>query len=112
MKRLSTWMMGGVLASALMFAPSAMAATKTLEGVVSDAMCGAHHMGGNATACTRACVKKGASYALVAGSKVYTLKTSTKAETAALYKLAGEHAAVSGSVKGTTIAVKTVKAAK
>ncbi|HVB38938.1 MAG TPA: hypothetical protein VND92_10390 [Vicinamibacterales bacterium] len=109
MKKLNSLMMGGVLAAAMLVAPSAMAAS--LTGVVSDSNCGAHHHIANATACTRACVKKGASYALVVGDKVYTLKASKKA-TAELYKLAGKDAAVSGAVKGTTVEVKSVKPAK
>ena len=53
---------------------------QTLTGKVSDAMCGAKHaMAGGDAECTRACVTKGSKYALVVGSKVYTLETSDKA---------------------------------
>jgi hypothetical protein len=113
MKRLRTLSLGGMLASALLMAPSAMAATKTLKGTVTDAMCGAHHMmAGNPAACTRACVKKGSDYALVVGDEVYTLKTSNAKAKAELNKLAGAEASVTGDVDGTTLTVTSVKAAK
>ena len=54
--------------------------TQTFTGKVSDAMCGAKHTEGLApAACVRACVQKGAKYALVVGDKVYTLDTSDQA---------------------------------
>jgi hypothetical protein len=113
MKKMKILAMGGMFTSALLFAAPAMAATQTLKGVVSDSMCGAHHPAGrNATACTRGCVKKGASYALVVGTDVYVLKGESKKATAELYKLAGKTASVSGDVNGTTVEVKSVKPAK
>ncbi len=75
-------------------------------------MCGAHHHIANAAACTHACVKRGASYALVVGTKVYTLEESGKMAKAELYKLAGKDASVTGTVKGETVQVKSVKPAK
>ena len=88
---------------------TAFAAGKTYTGTVSDAMCGAKHMG-SAAECTRACVKKGSKYALVVGDKVYTLETSDKAALDKLNDLAGAKAKVTGEVDGTTIAVKSVTA--
>jgi hypothetical protein len=85
------------------------AASMTLKGTVSDAMCGAKHPVDNAAGCTKDCVKKGSDYALVeANGKVYTLKAdaSQKAE---LDKLAGKQAEVMGDVTGTTVMVKSVK---
>ena len=90
---------------------SAFAAGKSYTGTVSDAMCGAKHMG-PAAECTRACVSKGAKYALVVGDKVYTLETSNKAALATLYKQAGAKATVTGTEKDNTIAVTSVKPAK
>jgi hypothetical protein len=85
--------------------------TQTFTGEVSDAMCGAKHMmAGSAAECTRACVAKGAKYALVVGDKVYTLDTNNKMLLSKLYKLAGEKAKVGGTVSGETIAVKSVAA--
>jgi hypothetical protein len=88
---------------------TAFAAGKTFTGTVSDAMCGAKHMG-SAAECTRGCVKKGSKYALVVGDKVYNLETSDKAALATLDKQAGEQATVTGTEKDNTITVTSVKA--
>lgn len=102
-----------VLASLLMLvglAGSVFAASgKTYTGTVSDAMCGAKHMG-SAAECTRGCVSKGSKYALVVGDKVYTLETSDKAALATLDKQAGAKATVTGTEKDNTITVSSVKA--
>jgi hypothetical protein len=87
--------------------------TQTFAVKVSDAMCGAKHTEGLApAACVRACVQKGAKYALVVGDKVYTLDTSDHATLDTLNKLAWEQAQVTGTANGTTISVKTVTAAE
>jgi hypothetical protein len=101
-----------VLAALVVVAPAfAAGKTQTFTGEVSDAMCGAKHMmAGSAAECTRACVAKGAKYALVVGDKVYTLDTSNKMLLSKLDKLAGEKAKVGGTVSGETIAVKSVAA--
>ncbi len=92
---------------------SAWAASQSYTGQVSDAMCGANHMmEGSAADCTRACVAKGSKYALVVGSKVYTLDSGDKAVLAALDKLAGEKAKVTGTADGDTITVSAVTAVK
>lgn len=101
---LSLLMIAGLMAS------SAFAAGgKTFTGTVSDAMCGAKHMG-DAASCTRTCVSKGSKYALVVGDKVYTLETSDKAALATLDKQAGAKATVTGTEKDNTITVSSVKA--
>src|SRR3954469_25960173 len=84
-------------------------ATKTLTGAVSDAMCGKSHMmpGKSAAECAKECAKDG-DYALVVGDKVYTLKGHKED----LDKVAGANATVTGTVKGTTIDVNSVTAAK
>lgn len=79
---------------------------QTFTGVVSDKMCGAKHMGGDAASCTRACVKQGSDYALVVGDKVYTLK-GDKAE---LDKFAGQKVTVKGKLTGDTIEASSVSA--
>jgi hypothetical protein len=89
---------------------TALAAGKTYTGTVSDAMCGAKHMGGSPAECTRACVSKGSKYALVVGDKVYALDTSDKAALATLDKQAGAKATVTGTEKDNTITVTAVKA--
>jgi hypothetical protein len=88
---------------------SAFAAGKTYTGTVSDAMCGAKHMG-SAAECTRSCVSKGSKYALVVGDKVYTLEASDKAALATLDKQAGAKVTVTGTEKDNTITVSSVKA--
>lgn len=84
--------------------------SKTFEGTVSDNMCGAKHMAKDKSAaeCTRECVKMGSDYALVVGSKVYTLK----GDKSALDKFAGQKATVTGKQSGETIAVDSIAAPK
>ena len=86
------------------------AAPKTLTGIVSDSMCGAHHMAKDKSPadCTRMCVKQGQKYALVVGQKVYTLQ----GHEADLDKLAGQRVTVKGTVSGDTVDVASVTAAK
>jgi len=88
----------------------AMAATTTLTGVITDDMCGAKHMmpGKSDAECTRACVKHGAKFAVVAGGQVYVLAGKTSAVSA----LAGKKATVSGELTGNTLTVNSVVAAK
>lgn len=106
MTRLAALTLAGTFAAA---GASLSAATMTLKGTVSDAMCGAKHPVADAVACTKDCVKKGSDYALVAeGGKVYTLKADAPAK-GELDKLAGKMAEVSGDVNGTTVMVKSVK---
>ena len=96
-------------AGAFLATSALSAATTTLRGTVTDAMCGAKHPVADATECTKDCVKKGSDFALVtADGKVYTLKADASAK-AELDKFAGKMADVSGDVMGTTVTVKTVK---
>jgi hypothetical protein len=103
-----------VLSAGLTVLPALAAGkTQTFTGKVSDAMCGATHMeSGDPAACVRACVQKGAKYALVVGDKVYTLDTSNEVALGKLNKLAWEQAKVTGTAEGDTIHVKSVMAAK
>lgn len=97
----------------LMSSGVAIAQTTTLRGVVSDQMCGAHHMmaGASAAKCTRECVGMGSSYALVVGNKVYTLQANPE-EKKELYALAGATAVVKGTVSGMTVQVASVASGK
>jgi hypothetical protein len=91
----------------------ALAAGKAqmFKGEVSDSLCGKKHMmEGDAAGCTRACVAKGSSYALVVGDKVYTLSTTDKTALGELDKLAGKQARVKGTADGDTITVTSVAA--
>ena len=69
-------------------------------------------MEGDAAGCTHECVSKGSKYALIVGSKVYTLDTSDKGALDQLDKLADRQAKVTGQANGDTIAVTSVTAAK
>jgi hypothetical protein len=96
------------LAGAFAAGDALSAATMTLTGTVSDAMCGAKHPVADAAGCTKDCVKKGSDYALItADGKAYTLK-ATAAEKAELDKLAGKIAQVKGEVEGSTVTVQSV----
>jgi len=104
---------GLALAAMLLAAVTAYAAkAETFTGEVSDAMCGAKHGMDDKAACTRSCVQKGSSYALVVGEKVYTLHSSDQSTKDQLDKLAGEKAKVTGTASGDTIEVSKVTAAK
>jgi hypothetical protein len=114
LRMLQVWMATAVLCTGLAVVSSmAASSTQTLTGKVSDDMCGAKHTeAGIAPAdCVRACVKKGAKYALVVGDKVYTLSTTDQASLDELNKLAWEQAKVTGTANGDTIAVKSVTSA-
>jgi hypothetical protein len=112
---LQVWVATAVLSTGLAVVPGmAAGSTQTFTGKVSDAMCGAKHSEAGIVPadCVRACVQKGANYALVVGERVYTLKTSDQAALDELNKLAWEQAKVTGTASGDTIAVKAVTAAK
>jgi hypothetical protein len=91
-------------------AEKSSAMPKTLTGVVSDSMCGAHHMAKDKSPaeCTRMCVQQGQKYALVVGKKVYTLE----GHESEVDKLAGSRATVKGTVKSETVTVDSVAPAK
>jgi hypothetical protein len=109
--RLQLWSATALLAAGL--SVPAFAATQTFTGKVSDSMCGAKHQEGVPPAdCVRACVNKGAHYALVVGDKVYTLDTSNDAQKSELDKLAWENAHVRGTLNGDTITVSSVRVAQ
>ena len=114
-RMLQVWMATVVLSTGLAVVSSmAASSTQTFTGKVSDAMCGAKHTEAGITPadCVRACIQKGAKYALVVADKVYTLSTSDQAALDELNKLAWEQAKVTGTASGDTISVKSVAAAK
>jgi len=106
-------MSGALAIAAILSAGAASAQTTTLKGIVSDQMCGAHHMMSGATAqkCTRECVGMGSPYALIVGDKVYTLQANPEVKKE-LYALAGAPAVVKGTVSGMTVQVSTVAPGK
>ncbi len=85
-------------------------ADKTLTGVISDSMCGAQHMAKDKSPaeCTRMCVKQGQKYALVVGSKIYTLN----GHESELEKMAGQRVKLTGQVSGDTVSVSSVTPVK
>lgn len=95
---------------AVLFSTFALAATQTLTGTISDDMCGKKHMvpGKSDADCARECIKMGSGYALVAGDKVYKLKGAADQ----LNQFAGSKVQVTGEVKGDTVQVAKVQAAK
>jgi hypothetical protein len=96
-------------AVALLALPMLAQSSEHLTGMVTDSNCGAKHgMGGmSAAQCIKACIKSGASYALVSGDKVYTLK----GDKAMFDKYAGAKVVVDGEANGTTVTVKSIKPA-
>ena len=96
---LGTVLVGGILAAGTL-----LAQTKTLEGTLTDAGCGATHKGANAVACMKACIAKGSKYALVVGDDVYELSGKEDA----LSKIGAARVKVTGKVNGTKIEVSSV----
>lgn len=83
---------------------------KTLTGVVSDTMCGKTHMlkGKSDAECVRQCIKMGEGFALMVGDKMYALR----GHSADLDKYAGQKVTLTGTVRGSAIAVDSVAPAQ
>jgi len=79
------------------------AASQSIDGIVSDSMCGKKHMmpGKTDAQCVQECIKSGSSYALVAGAKVYML--AGKPQTIAPF--AGKRVHIQGDLKDNTITI-------
>lgn len=91
---------------------SLSAASETHVGVVTDTMCGANHAPMKVSPdskCVLECVKHGSKYALLEGTKVYTLSDQ---ETPA--KFAGQKVKVTGQLYEKTgiLKVETIEAVK
>ncbi len=102
---------GGLTILAALCALPAVAATTTLTGMITDSMCGSKHMmpGKSDAVCTRACVKHGAKYAVATNDGKVILLDGKTSEVSAL---AGEKATIQGELKGDTMTVSSVAAAK
>ena len=101
--------LAGLAVLIALYAMPALAATFT--GTVTDDMCGGgkHMMPGKPDAtCARACVKRGAKWALASGDKVYVLSGKASEFDA----LAGQKVTVTGDLSGNTLTVASIKAAK
>jgi hypothetical protein len=99
-------LMSGIMISAIQ---QVHAASQTIDGIVSDSMCGKKHMmpGKTDAQCVQECIKSGSSYALVVGDKVYTL--AGKPQTIAPF--AGKRVHVEGNLKDNTITVTSISEA-
>lgn len=104
-----SYVVGLALMAGLLFAASTAlqsAERKTLEGTISDTMCGVKHSMGNISAaeCTLKCVEMGSKFALVVGSEVYELDGKANE----LKALAGQKVKLTGNVDGKKIQVESV----
>ncbi len=82
-----------------------LAAGATITGTVSDSHCAAKHADASDQAqhCVEHCVQGGATYVLVSEGKIYQLDSQDKFK-----GLGGKVVIVKGSVKGDSIAVRSV----
>ena len=88
--------------------PSEARPEKILTGVLTDSRCMGHHPSASkmtSADCTLFCIKQGASWALVDGDAVYTLK----ADSPSFNKLAGQRVKLTGSIEGKSIDVKSIE---
>jgi hypothetical protein len=94
------------------------AASKTMDGMISDSACGTshakmiqEHKEAKMTDrdCTLACVKAGGNFVFVSEGKVYNVANQ---KLAALSEHAGETVSLTGDIKGDTITVSKVTAKK
>jgi len=88
----------------------AHAAAQTIDGVISDSMCGKTHMmpGKSDAKCVEECIKAGSSYVLVAGSKIYTLAGKPQAIT----PFAGKHVQVTGDLNKNVLTIASIHETK
>jgi hypothetical protein len=101
---------GHFFRSLLSLAVPVKGGASTFVGSISDSMCGAKHMmpGTSDRDCTLECVKAGAKYILVDPTgKIYQLSDQKRPE-----PFAGSKVQVTGTLKGDTIVVTSIKAAK
>lgn len=85
----------------------------TLTGTVSEMTCRLdHHRDRNPADCTRACTEEGSPFALIVGSRVYTLIGEDEVK-GQLYELAGQRVTVIGEPRGNdVVAVTSVEAVR
>ncbi len=81
---------------------------QTLTGVLTDSRCRGRHPSASkmtSAQCTLFCIKQGASWALVDGDAVYTLK----GDSPSFNHLAGQRVQLTGSIEGKSIDVKSIE---
>jgi hypothetical protein len=80
----------------------------TFSGMITDSYCGARHRRRsnlNSSECAARCIRRGASYVLVAGDHRYNLSGAQDS----LSKLVGTRANISGTREGDSISVTTAE---
>jgi hypothetical protein len=98
-----------LMAAVLLTATMSWAGTMSWTGTVSDSHCGAKHAQASdaAAGCVSGCVQGGAKYVLVSDGKVYDVDAQDK-----FAAFAGKSVKVTGKLKGKSIAVASVEAAR
>ena len=98
-----------LMLAAVMLVFGCLAWAKTITGVVSDSMCGAKHATASdgAAACVKKCEAGGSKLVVVAGGKVYNTDDQDK-----LKGFEGQEVQVTADVKGDSLAITSVEAAK
>lgn len=95
---------------------ASVASAATMEGTISDSMCGATHakmmemhkgMKMTDRDCTLACVKNGGKFVFVSNGKVYNVANQNMA---ALTQYGGSTVSLTGDVAGDTVTVKKISA--
>ena len=81
-------------------------ASESFDGTISDTMCDKRHMfqGKTDAQCIEKCIKDKASYALVAGTNIYTLVGQPQI----IAPFAGKHVHIEGNAKNNTITVEAI----
>jgi hypothetical protein len=80
----------------------------TWTGIITSSNCGMMHMHGMTDRdCTRACVKDGAEYVLVANGEVYRFASQDDEK---LHAHAGAAVTVAGELRGDTLVADTIEA--
>jgi len=102
---------------AVLLAGSVSVCAETLEGTITDKMCGAKHMmeGKSDADCIAACVKHGSAYAFLEGDKVLDIENQKDKRLASeLAKHAGHEVEVAGtrSSDGKSVKIDSIKMPK
>jgi hypothetical protein len=110
MKRLGIIFCGLLMLGTLALGAQKKTSATAFYGKISDDMCGLKHsMGGSDKDCTESCVKNGSKYVLAdeKNKMVYQLSDQDKPKA-----FAGADVKVTGTLKGDTITVTSIAAAK
>ena len=86
------------------------ASATTIDGVISDTMCGKKHMlpGKTDAECIQECLRGNAKFALVTDTKVYILVGKPQM----IAKLAGKRVHIEGSVEDNTVTATSIREIK